>query len=693
MKHMELDPQAKQALLERVLGAPEFAAAGRMRNLLQFLGEQTEAPKETVIGVAVFGREPGYDPKVDGVVRSEVRRLRGKLQEYYAGTGAGESMRLEIPKGTYQLSVVQVGEVVEVVAEPRQWRGWWAAVVVVLVVGLGTVAWTWRGGEAPLVVESHLVTDSVGQAMEPNLAVDGKMLVYRYQGKQSGIYLRKMDEELPRQLAGTGGTDSVPVFSWDMRRIAYLREEGPNQYAVMVQPVAGGVAEKWGMLPRKERMAWLPGDRELVVRDVVEGRPATGLVKLDRQGNRKTLTRPGEGYLYDGMPAVSRDGKWLWFARAREAGVEELFVQELNGEYEPVGAPRQVTNESRHIMRFAVLPDGKSVIAALPRGKTIRALWKIEMGEPPRFTRLNGTQLLAGDPTVAAMTGRLVYAVMVDDLNVYRLRVASGEAVAVSPSGTLESSPSLSADGRQLAMRSARSGTSEIWVMGNDGANARKLTNAQGPVTGSPKWNAKTGMLAFDSRMRGNADVYVMGAEGGEPQLVAGSEWNEVVPNWSRDGKSLYFASDRTGKWQLWKKPGDGQAVQVTQAGGFLAEESADGQWLYYSKREPWRGLWRRKVSGGEEELVLDLPESLWGAWALDQRGVYWLQLRGGEKAQIRYREFAGGNERVVHTLERNPVLWEGQMAARLDGSEIYFTQLDRSVSDLFRVELGTGSK
>jgi hypothetical protein len=35
--------------------------------------------KEAIVGVEVFGRSPGYDPKRDPIVRVEARRLRRKL--------------------------------------------------------------------------------------------------------------------------------------------------------------------------------------------------------------------------------------------------------------------------------------------------------------------------------------------------------------------------------------------------------------------------------------------------------------------------------------------------------------------------------------------------------------------------------------------------------------------------------------
>ena len=57
--------------------------------------------KETTIGVAVFGRSPDYDPKVDTIVRSQAWRLRSKLKKYYATEGANDPLVIEIPIGHY----------------------------------------------------------------------------------------------------------------------------------------------------------------------------------------------------------------------------------------------------------------------------------------------------------------------------------------------------------------------------------------------------------------------------------------------------------------------------------------------------------------------------------------------------------------------------------------------------------------
>ena len=57
--------------------------------------------KEYRLGVDVFDRKPGYDPRVDPIVRVEARRLRQKLCAYYAGEGRADGMLIDFEKGTY----------------------------------------------------------------------------------------------------------------------------------------------------------------------------------------------------------------------------------------------------------------------------------------------------------------------------------------------------------------------------------------------------------------------------------------------------------------------------------------------------------------------------------------------------------------------------------------------------------------
>ena len=53
------------------------------------------------IAIEVFERPNDFDPNVDPVVRIEAGKLRDKLREYYEADGQQDSVRIEIPKGSY----------------------------------------------------------------------------------------------------------------------------------------------------------------------------------------------------------------------------------------------------------------------------------------------------------------------------------------------------------------------------------------------------------------------------------------------------------------------------------------------------------------------------------------------------------------------------------------------------------------
>jgi TolB-like protein len=101
-----LDNDAVRIELERVLSSETFASAGRLSRLLRFVVERTldgrgDEIKEYVLGVEVFDRGTEYDPRLDSIVRVEARRLRTKLDEYYASTQDRPAVFIRLKRGSY----------------------------------------------------------------------------------------------------------------------------------------------------------------------------------------------------------------------------------------------------------------------------------------------------------------------------------------------------------------------------------------------------------------------------------------------------------------------------------------------------------------------------------------------------------------------------------------------------------------
>ena len=201
----------------------------------------------------------------------------------------------------------------------------------------------------------------------------------------------------------------------------------------------------------------------------------------------------------------------------------------------------------------------------------------------------------------------------------YLADIASGRKTPLVTEGSLNASPAVSPDGRQVAFARALGANIEIFLCGRDGANVRRLTNSGGIDT-NPAWSPSGQEVAFTSSRAGSPQIYVMDVEGSNlrrvtfqgdyndgaafspdgtrlayatrigrdrfdiavldlvtlqsARLTSGAGSNET-PTFSPDGRRLAFASTRTGAPQIFVVDAqDGSAAeQLTSEGSNSAPE------------------------------------------------------------------------------------------------------------------------
>lgn len=92
--------------LQRVLRSSAFVQSNRLSRFLRFTVESTldgkNGPlKEYTIGTEVYERKAGYDPSDDSIVRTEARRMRSKLKDYYETQGKDDPIVIYFRPGSY----------------------------------------------------------------------------------------------------------------------------------------------------------------------------------------------------------------------------------------------------------------------------------------------------------------------------------------------------------------------------------------------------------------------------------------------------------------------------------------------------------------------------------------------------------------------------------------------------------------
>lgn len=102
----EIAQEAIREELSRILESSIFVQSDRLGRFLRYTVETTlagdaETLKEYLIGTEVYERKPPYHPSVDSIVRSEARRLRSKLKEYYDSVGRNDSVFIYYRPGSY----------------------------------------------------------------------------------------------------------------------------------------------------------------------------------------------------------------------------------------------------------------------------------------------------------------------------------------------------------------------------------------------------------------------------------------------------------------------------------------------------------------------------------------------------------------------------------------------------------------
>lgn len=134
---MKPPPEDIREALAKVLASPDFASAGRLGPFLAHLvntalAGEADRLKESVLGIEFFDRGTDYDPRLDPVVRIEARRLRLRLEKYYASEGASDTVRIDLPKGGYVPDFASV--VPESTPGRRRWPYWVSVAMTVLCV-------------------------------------------------------------------------------------------------------------------------------------------------------------------------------------------------------------------------------------------------------------------------------------------------------------------------------------------------------------------------------------------------------------------------------------------------------------------------------------------------------------------------------------------------------------------------------
>jgi dipeptidyl aminopeptidase/acylaminoacyl peptidase len=218
-----------------------------------------------------------------------------------------------------------------------------------------------------------------------------------------------------------------------------------------------------------------------------------------------------------------------------------------------------------------------------------------------------------------------------------------------------------------------------------DGSGLREFP-AQTLLPFHPAWSPDGSEIAFDAMASGKGEIWLVGANGGNPRRLVAPPGGALAPSWSGDGRLIRFISNRGGTTRIWEIPAKGgEPILLTQGGGYDMSESADGKYLYFAAPQ-LPGIRRIPLAprlpdgtpvNQTEELIREtLPLSGHRFWTLGRGGIFFVDAQQ-MPARLKYVALDSRKVTVLATLPKPPAKFTKGLSTSPDGRYVLYCQDD----------------
>ncbi|MBU1874678.1 DPP IV N-terminal domain-containing protein [bacterium] len=145
--------------------------------------------------------------------------------------------------------------------------------------------------------------------------------------------------------------------------------------------------------------------------------------------------------------------------------------------------------------------------------------------------------------------------------------------------------PSISPDGKRMAYVSGKDGSSNLYIMDLDSSDSVQLTDYNnGEELFTAHWSPDGRMLAFDYLTDHGRNLAIYRFNDDRIEYIDNSVYDTRNPYFSPDGNWLYFASDQTGIFNIYRKSLKTNTIELVTnvtGGAFMPTVNSQGELLY----------------------------------------------------------------------------------------------------------------
>lgn len=555
-----------------------------------------------------------------------------QLRRAFEQAGAGQEIILTVAKTGYELAVepelLAVPSNLTPINENKQKVGyiWWLISFCILI----TLLLLWLSNKHLPVSEVKLKTDMrpkqltslLGVEEMPSFSKDGRYIAFMNDatGQAPGIFLMDLHSQSghAKRLTPNSEYSTAPVWSPDQKQLAYLSIQG-NKCRLKILDIASsqskGITNCYHK-PLQNTLSWSAKSNILAFAIPNELGGVSILGRDMQTGNLEPLSSPRSDSQDFPLAFANHTAQLAYVRQTQHLGI--IYLRQADG------SSRRLTKEPLHIYSLAWSPDDKYLyFNSIWQGELSILQISVQTGQIKPLSYVNAPGRIA---VRLGEEPELVYTQYNSEEQLFQIK--SGQPPMLMPKSLgRELYPEYAKDNDRLMFMSNRNGRFDFWYSNLAQTELHKVKTTKEIMldVASMAPDGNHFVVPAKSSDAAETQLYLGTLTGSDFSPLAKRPIKNQHTSWSLDSKYLYFSSNVSGSWQIWRlELSSGIQQQYTETGGIFAREAPDGRVFYVKALEG--GIWYQDETGAEKQLVKDLHESDWGNWLVDQDGVYYLQ-------------------------------------------------------------------
>ncbi len=532
----------------------------------------------------------------------------------------------------------------------------------------------------PTQVKTKHLTNFEG--VEEHLAIseDGHYMAFQWlqQNKNSQIFIKDLvNPESPlRQISMTSEKEVSPTWSPDAQSLAYFRVSSSGECSLHVREL---ITNQDQVIDRDcvnkgyfHSIDWSPDGKKIAYTKQLEDRVAIVTFELSSKViEQYTFPNAGEEDL---LMSWSKDSDQLAFVRSAELEAKLFLTDKLKQQ-------RLLIDNEKMILGLDWHKKDESIYFNAMRGANF-VVQKYNLG----------TQIIEDvhtDNTIYSLalnetSNELFYARHISQEHITIRSLNDGHVIKQLVSSSRDLYGQFVAKTGDILFLSNRSELWEVWLKHDN--SSIQITFDQGQVTIPAVSPIDTSFVI--AMKKEDADNYILyqGSlpEGNLKQLID-IDGDVRNPSYSQDGRRLYFSSNKSGNWAIYRYDFTSEEVTlITNDNGKYAIESNDGG-IYYTK-ENLPGIFYLSADNKTQQTVTTkLGASDWGSFFMQNEQLYFLKRT--KENDILMRIDDGGNEQEVFSLPPVSIRNEKALTPAYQGTVIV-SMLGINDADIYSVPL-----